>query len=150
MRYEYFTPLTEKEGRIAALRFGSHGLQNSKIEIVDQLFKPDRNNFGPRFGFAYSPDFGESMGGLFKPGRAVIRGGAGIQYNRIPNVLFANTRGNPPFFARNNICCGTAGPAGGDGFGSPFVDGRFLYVLGATNSPLSYPINPLLGPASYR
>ncbi|MEP6922693.1 MAG: TonB-dependent receptor, partial [bacterium] len=145
LRYEYFTPLKEKEGRIAALRFGSLGLQNSKIEVVDQFFKPDRNNFGPRFGFAYSPDFGDSMGGLFKPGRAVIRGGAGIQYNRIPNVLFANSRGNPPFFARNDICCGTAGPAGGDGFGTPFVDGRILYALGASNSPFSYPVNPLLG-----
>ena len=145
LRYEYFTPLEEKEGRLTTLRFGTLGLQNSRIEIVDQLFEPDRNNFGPRFGFAYSPNFGESMGGLLNEGRAVIRGGAGIQYNRIPNVLFANTRGNPPFLARNNICCGTAGPAGGDGFGSPFVDGRILYALGATNSPFSFPVNPALG-----
>lgn len=145
LRYEYFTPLKEKEGRLAALRFGSLGLQNSRIEIVDQFFEPDRNNFGPRFGFAYSPNFGDSFGGLLKENRAVIRGGAGIQYNRIPNVLFANSRGNPPFFARNNICCGTAGPAGGDGFGTPFVDGRILYALGASNSPFSFPANPLLG-----
>lgn len=145
LRYEYFTPLTEKEGRLAVLRFGSLGLQNSHIEIVDQFFEPDRNNFGPRFGFAYSPNFGDSLGGLFRENRAVIRGGAGIQYNRIPNVLFANSRGNPPFFARNSICCGTAGPAGGDGFGTPFVDGRILYALGATNSPFSFPANPALG-----
>jgi Carboxypeptidase regulatory-like domain/TonB dependent receptor len=145
LRYEYFTPLSEKEGRLTALRFGSLGLQNSRIEIVDQLFEPDRNNFGPRFGFAYSPDFGDSFGGLLREGRAVIRGGAGVQYNRIPNVLFANSRGNPPFLARNNICCGTAGPAGGDSFGSPFVDGRILYALGATNSPFSFPANPALG-----
>lgn len=145
LRYEYFTPLKEKEGRIAVLRFGSLGLQNSRIEITDQFFNPDRNNFGPRFGFAYSPNFGDSFGGLLKENRAVIRGGAGIQYNRIPNVLFANSRGNPPFLARNNLCCGTAGPAGGDGFGTPFVDGRILYSLGATNSPFSFPANPLLG-----
>lgn len=145
VRYEYFTPLKEKEGRITALRFGSLGLQNSRIEIVDELFEPDRNNFGPRFGFAYSPNWGDSFGGLLREGRAVIRGGAGIQYNRIPNVLFANSRGNPPFFARNNICCGTAGPAGGDGFGTPFVDGRILYALGASNSPFSFPVNPVLG-----
>ena len=141
LRYEYFTPLKEKEGRLAVLRFGSQGLQNSRIEVVDQFFEPDRNNFGPRFGFAYSPNFGS----ILKEGRSVIRGGAGIQYNRIPNVLFANSRGNPPFFARNNLCCGTAGPAGGDGFGTPFVDGRILYALGATNSPFSYPVNPALG-----
>ncbi|HKR61908.1 MAG TPA: TonB-dependent receptor [Pyrinomonadaceae bacterium] len=142
LRYEYFSPLTEKEGRLPVLRFGSQGLRNSHIEIADQFFEPDRNNFGPRFGFAYSPDFGESLGGLFKNNRAVIRGGAGIQYNRIPNVLFANSRGNPPFFARNNICCGTS-PL--DGFDTPFHDGRILYALGASNSPFSYPVNPLLG-----
>ena len=145
LRYEYFTPLKEKQGRIAALRFGTLGLQNARIEVVDQLFEPDRNNFGPKFGFAYSPNFGDSLGGLLKADKAVIRGGAAISYNRIPNVLFANTRGNPPFLARNNICCGTAGPAGGDGFGIPFVDGRILYALGASNSPFSYPANPLLG-----
>ncbi|HET6668624.1 MAG TPA: TonB-dependent receptor, partial [Pyrinomonadaceae bacterium] len=144
LRYEYFTPLKEKEGRLPVLRFGSQGLQNSHIEIVDQFFEPDRNNFGPRFGFAYSPNFGDSLHGLFRDNRAVIRGGAGIQYNRIPNVLFANSRGNPPFFARNNICCGTAGPPA-DGFGTPFVDGRILYALGSSSSPFSYPVNPLLG-----
>jgi hypothetical protein len=146
LRYEYFSPLTEKEGRLALLRFGSQGLQNSRIEIVDQFFEPDRNNFGPRFGFAYSPNFGDSFGGLLRENRAVIRGGAGIHYNRIPNVLFANSRGNPPFFARfTGICCGTAGPAGGDGFGTPFDNGRILYALGSSNSPFSYPANPILG-----
>jgi hypothetical protein len=139
LRYEYFTPLKEKEGRITALRFGTLGLQNSRLEIVDELFEPDRNNFGPRFGFAYSPNWGDSLGGLLKGGRAVIRGGAGIQYNRIPNALFANSRGNPPFFARNNLCCGTANE-----FGAPFLDGRILYALGASNSPFSFPANPAL------
>ncbi|HEV2829895.1 MAG TPA: TonB-dependent receptor [Pyrinomonadaceae bacterium] len=141
LRYEYFTPLKEKEGHLAALRFGSQGLRDSHIEIVDQFFEPDRNNFGPRFGFAYSPNFGDSFNGLLKENKAVIRGGAGIQYNRIPNVLFANSRGNPPFFARNNICCGNIASE----FGTPFVDGRILYALGANNSPFSYPANPLLG-----
>lgn len=144
LRYEYFTPLREKEGRLPVLRFGSQGLQNAHIELADRFFEPDRNNFGPRLGFAYTPNFGDSLHGLFRDNRAVIRGGAAIQYNRIPNVLFANSRGNPPFFARNNICCGTAGPPA-DGFGTPFVDGRILYTLGASNSPFSYPVNPLLG-----
>ncbi|MDT4895317.1 MAG: hypothetical protein QOH25_394 [Acidobacteriota bacterium] len=138
LRYEYFTPLTEKDGLLSVLRFGSQGLKNSHVEVVDQFFKPDRNNFGPRFGFAYSPNFGD----LLKEGRAVIRGGAGIQYNRIPNVLFANSRGNPPFFARHtDLCCANLASE----FSTPFLDGKILYALGANNSPFSYPANPVLG-----
>ena len=56
LRYEYFTPLTEKEGRLAVLRFGSQGLQNSRIEIVDQFFNPDFHQFD------------RSAGGLDGPG----------------------------------------------------------------------------------
>jgi hypothetical protein len=132
LRYEYYPPLTEKQNRISNLQFGSQGLQNSRLVTTDRLFDPDRNNFAPRIGFAYSPkEFNNKL---------VIRGGWGVAYNRTPGVLFLNSRGNPPFFARYNLCCGTAQ---GD-FGSPFANGQILYVLGANSSPLSYPVNPAL------
>lgn len=67
----------------------------------------------------------------------MIRGGFGIGYNRIPNAVLLNTRGNPPFFARFGICCGNPG--------DPFAGGRILYALGSGNSPDSYPVNPALG-----
>ena len=70
----------------------------------------------------------------------MIRGGAGISYNRIPEIVFANTRGNPPFFARYAICCGTAATD----FGSPFAGGQILYTVGSSSSPFSYPANPAL------
>jgi hypothetical protein len=136
LRYEYFTPLTEKGGQLSNIVFGSRGLQNSRIVVVNRLFRPDRNNFSPRLGFAYSPNFGDRLGGLLKENRAVFRGGFGVAYDRTPNVLFSNTRGNPPFFARYSICCGTAD--------SPFAGGQILYALGASNSPFSYPANPAL------
>ena len=63
----------------------------------------------------------------------MIRGGSGISYNRIPEIVFANTRGNPPFFARYQICCGTSSAD----FGTPFADGQILYTLGASSSPLA-------------
>ncbi len=126
LRYEYFTPLREKEGRLSNLVFGSNGLLNSKVVVVDELFKPDRNNFAPKLGFAYSPGmFGDKL---------VARGGFGVAFNRVPNVLFDNARGNPPFFARNNLCCGNAG--------SPFAGGTILYTLGT--GLLGYPVNPAL------
>jgi hypothetical protein len=132
LRYEYFTPLREKRDRISNLELSPGDLANSRVVVTDELFEPDRNNFAPRIGFAWSP-------GRFED-RLVVRGGFGIAYNRTPNILFANTRGNPPFFARFNICCGTA-PTD---FGTPFVGGRILFALGADNSPFSFPRNPVL------
>ena len=137
LRYEFFPPINDKLGRQSNIVFGPNGLVDSRIAVVREFFKADKNNFGPQVGFAYSP-------GMLKE-KGVIRGGFGIGYNRIPSVVFINSRGNPPFFSRFGICCGTAGPAGGDGFGTPFVDGQILYALGGSNSPNSYPANPRLG-----
>lgn len=130
LRYEYFSPISESEDRLAALILGegARTLQDARIEFVDQLTDPDRNNFAPRIGFAYSPNFYS-----FLENKAVIRGGFGIFYNRVPNVLFTNTRLNPPLFTRIGICCG--GPGSAD-------NARFRYNLGTDNSPFSYPGNP--------
>jgi hypothetical protein len=139
LRYEYFSPLTEKQGRLSNIVLGSNGLANAHVGVTDSLFDPDRNNFAPRLGFAYSPNR-EGFGGLFKQDRMVVRGGFGVNYNRIPDVLFSNTRGNPPFLAKYGLCCGTATTD----FGSPFAGGQILYTLGTGNSILGYPVNPAL------
>lgn len=141
LRYEYFAPLTEKDDRLSNLFFGSQGLVNSRVTAVSQLSDPDRNNFAPRVGFAYSPRFKFLGFGNETNDRTVVRGGFGVAYNRIPVAPLANARGNPPFFARFGICCGTAA----NDFGTPFVGGQILYALGSSNSVTSYPRNPLLG-----
>jgi len=135
IRYELFGVLKEQNNQVANFVFGpGGGLTGSKVEPTSRLYNTDKNNFAPRFGFAYSPKYY----GLEE--KLVIRGGAGIYYNRIPEVVFSNTRGNPPFFARYAICCGTASTD----FGSPFAAGQILYALGSSNSPFSYPANPAL------
>ena len=141
LRYEYYTPLEEKEGRLSNLFFGSRGLVNSQVRAVSQLSKPDRNNFAPRVGFAYSPRFRVLGLGSENGESTVIRGGFGIAYNRIPVAPLANARGNPPFFARYGICCGTSL----QDFSTPFAGGQILYALGSSNSVTSYPRNPALG-----
>jgi hypothetical protein len=142
LRWEYFSPLTEKDGILSNLILGPPGqeLTGARLAVVKSLYPPDRNNFGPRVGFAYSPNFGESLHGLLSQDKMVLRGGFAIAYNRIPLLEFANTRGNPPFFARYAICCGTSA----SDFSTPFNGGQILYALGANNSPFSYPANPAL------
>lgn len=123
-RYEYYSPIKEGNNRLSALVLGQgeRALLDARLQIVDSLTDPDRNNFAPRIGFAYSPKF---VG--FLEDKAVIRGGFGIFYNRTPNVLLTNTRLNPPFFARRGLCC--------------FAGSGVQYALGSTNSPFSYPRN---------
>jgi len=128
LRWEYFSPLKEAHGQMSNLVFGSAGLANAKVETESQLYNSDTNNFGPRFGFAYSPArFANKL---------VLRGGYGAFYNRLPEAVLDNTRGNPPFLSRENICCGTSG--------SPYVNGQILFELGTSKLPTSYPPNPNL------
>jgi outer membrane receptor protein involved in Fe transport len=138
LRWEYFSPLTEKDGKISNLALGPglQGLTAATIVKSNQLYPPDRNNFAPRVGFAWSP---RKLIGFTTEDKLVVRGGFGIAYNRLPDVLFANSRGNPPFMARYGICCGT-----NNEFSQPFAGGLILYALGANNTPFSYPANPAL------
>ena len=129
IRWEYYTPLGEKHNELSNIVFPSGGgLQGARVEPTGQLFNPDRNNLGPRFGFAYSPGFSKS--------NLVIRGGFGIFYNRLPEQVFDDTRQNPPFTADFGNCCGTST--------NPFDGGLVQYTLGANSSPASYPVNPKL------
>jgi hypothetical protein len=54
------------------------------------IWNKDLNNFGPRLGFAW-----DTMGNQ----KLVVRGGFGINYDRLYNNIFENIRFNPPFFA---------------------------------------------------
>ncbi len=134
VRYEYQSPLTEKEGRLNNYQYGPNGVVDGRVVAVDRLYDPDRNNFAPRLGFAYSPNFGESFGGLLNENRAVFRGGFGISYDRIFQNQLANVRGNPPFFAR----VGLFNPSETD-------NGPILYSFALPGgNPFLYPLNPNL------
>lgn len=129
VRYELFTPPTETEGRLTNFIIQPGTASGGRVVTTDKLFNTDRNNFAPVLDFAYNPS-----------AKLVLRGGFRISYNRIPNVLFTNTRGNPPYFARFNICCGTAATD----FGTPFAGGLIRFGVGSSSDPNSFPINPAL------
>jgi hypothetical protein len=94
LRWEYFGPLNEAHNILANL--GSDGnLAMVGTDGVDGAYKKDRNNFGPRLGFAWSPLRG-----------TVIRAAYGVYFDYIPQHLlttnFTNDAGltTPPIGPR--------------------------------------------------
>lgn len=136
LRYEYFTPVSETNGLLSNLVLAGSGpdaIANASLITGDTVYSTPKNNFAPRFGFAWSPDMYQR--------KVVFRGGFGMYYDPIPEATFDPARENPPFHALEDTCCGTSTLD----FSKPFDGGLILYSLGASNSPLSYPGNPLLG-----
>lgn len=76
------------------------------------------NDFGPRIGFAYSPNWGRLSGGQ---GKLALRGGYGIYYNRGEEELTLQNLNAPPF----SLATGGIADAGGTAsFMAPFTDIR--------------------------
>ncbi|MGH9902596.1 MAG: hypothetical protein ACRD68_12380, partial [Pyrinomonadaceae bacterium] len=129
LRWEYFTPLRSKRDRISNLILGPNdGLLGASIKTGGDLFNPDRNNFGPQISFAWSPKtiFGRELNN-----RAVLRGGFGIGYNRLPGSRLLESRFNPPFFANFRF-----------ERVSPTNPGNIRYRTGTDLNSLEYPANP--------
>ncbi|MEO6392999.1 MAG: carboxypeptidase regulatory-like domain-containing protein [Pyrinomonadaceae bacterium] len=106
------------------------------------LYELDRNNFAPRFGFNYSPDF--KTGWISKltggPGKTSIRGGYGVFYDRVFGNLFSNARGNPPF--QQDFLDFPADPDLNNlGLPPTQISSRFVFgARGDQNGPLLFPV----------
>ena len=98
LRYEYFGPLTEKNGQIsnAILGTGANTLTDLRLKLGGNLYNPSKNNWGPQVGFAWTPR--PSSEQLF-----VVRGGFGIGYTREEEAITLNGRSNPPFVSSVNL-----------------------------------------------
>ncbi len=94
IRYEYFGPLTNNNG--GADDIGEF-IPGQGLVIPSNVFKPDRNNFGPRAGFAYNP---------MKD--VVIRGGFGVFFDQININPFLDFR--PPIGAADGLEDNPIGP----------------------------------------
>jgi hypothetical protein len=71
LRYEYATPYYEKDNRLTNFDPVTNTMISAKDDGIAQraLVNPDRNDFGPRLGFAYALN-----------NKMAIRGGYGISY----------------------------------------------------------------------
>jgi hypothetical protein len=94
LRYDIFTPLRETRGLILApvIPVGADPVATilnpiGRTDFIEattggtNLYYMDKNNFGPIFSFAWSPQSeNKFLGMLFGDGRTVIRGGYRISY----------------------------------------------------------------------
>ena len=130
LRYEYATPMWEANNLLTNFDPVSKTMiRATDGSISDRaLVDPDRNNFGPRLGFAYTP-----------MSKTVVRGGWGISYVHVNRIGSANLLGiNGPQVVRAavNQSPTTAG----------FVPTEAGYPAGLTDSSK---FNPLTALVSY-
>jgi hypothetical protein len=84
LRYEYATPMWEANNVLTNFDPTSVKMVSATDgSIADRaLVNPDRNNFGPRLGFAYTP-----------MSKTVVRGGWGVSYVHVNRIGSANLLG---------------------------------------------------------
>ncbi len=101
LRWEYFAGMTEKNGNNPRLNLGRGPATFTNLAIVLNQPQVDaqKMNFGPEFGFAWSP---ERDGG-----RLVVRGGFGMSFNGLEQAITTNTRFDPPFLTNSNTLTGS-------------------------------------------
>ncbi len=166
MRWEYFGPISEKNGHLASVELGSGAnlLSGMKVRVGGNLYNAQKGNFGPQLGFAWSP-----AGGVFGhsfANKLVIRGGFGIAYNGLDEAISLNGRSNPPLLstapnltrANNNIVYENAFPSNVHSFTGyapvPAAIEQFdpttnLPVVGPNFSPVSLTGYPSTWPTTY-
>lgn len=104
LRYEYDTPKIDTRGRSFTLKYGAHStvFPNAPTGL---LFPgdpgapkganfDDKNNFAPRFGFAWAPGKGS---------RTSIRGGFGVFYDILKGEDNLQFNGQAPFFGYSDL-----------------------------------------------
>ena len=104
LRYEYNTPAQETNRRVeSSFADPSLNLVPGLSRFIDgrtKTYEPDKNNFEPRIGMAYSPD-------LFGLGKtSVLRAGYGLFHDQILGAVVSQSRSVFPRFVTVNLAGG--------------------------------------------
>ncbi len=120
LRYDLFTPPTEGSGRLSY-----YDPAERRVVVADgsgdRIVETDKNNFGPRIGFAYAVNEEKTL---------VVRGGYGLLYT-VDGTDYPPGIRNPPFTTSVSI------------FQAGQAPGQRTYFSVASGPPLAtVPINP--------
>ena len=122
-------------------------LTDSFTSIVKE--KPDKNNFGPRAGIAYTPRFWK---GLFGEDKTVIRAGAGIFYDALFSNILNNTASSTPNVS-GGTTIGLSDPTVNNGRGEANFSQIIPALIPGTLSPLdsvTTAVSNLRNPLTYQ
>ena len=136
LRYEYSSPKLDTQGRSFNLQLGA----NSQVFTnapTGLLFPgdpgapkganfPDKNDFAPRFGFAWDP---------FSDGKMSVRGGFGVFYDILKGEDNLQFNGQAPFFGFNSFNFPSISSAAGD-------PGYLKDPFGTTGNVNTFPSKP--------
>ncbi|MBC8165729.1 MAG: carboxypeptidase regulatory-like domain-containing protein [Bryobacteraceae bacterium] len=112
LRYMYTTPISDTRGNMVTPTIDTQQWWNQRLVDMaagrpsdaspllswdlagpangrEAWYKPDRNNFAPRFAIAWSPQVGSGLGRaiLGDPGKTSIRAGFGVHFQRMGSTL---------------------------------------------------------------
>ena len=92
LRYEFVQFPLEANDELASWNFQRGTLDFAGREIPRRILSPDRNNWGPRLGLAYSPS---------RSNKTVIRAGSAIMYGNFRQWEISLFHFQPPFVYEN-------------------------------------------------
>lgn len=130
IRYSYFGALSAKQNNLPYVQLGSGSTTYTGLSVRTgpAAWDPQKGNFGPQFGFNWSPNVLHS--------NLVVRGGFGLNFNQEEIAITSNTGNNPPTQNYVNYTFSnptTPGPTGG----------KILYGISSSpNSLAGYASNP--------